>query len=319
MSLRWTVLEANGAFRGLELDGIRGKPSMRLEVAAWGRLKLTSRDGPVFWARVDREWESWARISSATARPQAVARIAAPQVRAVKDEPGSEAWWLAWAKHFATALGESKDSPLFASTWWLEPVRTHVRPPPLRPWWDPPLPLPVHWEAVLQELGVREAEPLQANQVVALRRPSAPTADRVKVWRKHARAGTLPPVLLWFVPAALDVFLVIDGHDRLQAAAAEKVVPRFLTLAHAPLIPRGDKTKDNLDAMMRGVEQALSRPNPRLNVASMNSMVLDAHRPSNRQLSARGWPAKGGFRAWEKEVREAASAVGVVPEIIGLL
>ncbi|MGB8939405.1 MAG: hypothetical protein WCD21_04060 [Streptomyces sp.] len=44
-----------------------------------------------------------------------------------------------------------------------------------------------------------------------------PRADdpRVKAYRKQARDGTLPPVLLWWV-SGLDCHLVLDGHAGLR-------------------------------------------------------------------------------------------------------
>ena len=50
--------------------------------------------------------------------------------------------------------------------------------------------------------------------------PVDPVAGRLKWWRKTAREGCLPPILLWFV-ASLDSYVVIDGHYRLQAAIDE--------------------------------------------------------------------------------------------------
>jgi hypothetical protein len=51
----------------------------------------------------------------------------------------------------------------------------------------------------------------------------------VKSWRKHARDGTLPPILLAWI-AALDVYLVLDGHDRLRAAELEGTTPTVVAL-----------------------------------------------------------------------------------------
>ncbi len=241
-------------------------------------------------------------------------KISAPDVRAVGEAAGTDAWWLGWARWFATQLGKSPNSPLFPAPWWLEPVRGQAT---RRPWFDPSIPQPAGWRATLDDLGVHEVEPLQANQILALRPPSAANTDRVKVWRKHARAGTLPPVLLWFLPSALDVFLVLDGHDRLQAAAAEKVEPRFLKLASAENVEQ--PTRD-LQAMMSGIERALASPNSRMkDTTSLNTMLIDAHRTSSRRLCARAWPMKGKAAAWEKEVRAVARALGVSPEIVGML
>ena len=56
--------------------------------------------------------------------------------------------------------------------------------------------------------------------VLALRPPSAPDSSRVKAWRKRARERVLPPVLLWWIEG-LAAYVILDGHDRLQAASLE--------------------------------------------------------------------------------------------------
>lgn len=65
--------------------------------------------------------------------------------------------------------------------------------------------------------------------VLPLRRLSAPDAPRVKAYRRHAREGTLAPVLVWWVDH-LDGWLILDGHDRAVAALAEDRVPECVEL-----------------------------------------------------------------------------------------
>lgn len=317
MTVHWTVLDdGQGQFRGLELAGVRKKPGLTLQLAAGRRVRIASRSGPLLWARIGTWWENWSRVSAPDARVDAVAKISAAEVRAATHDAGTDGWWLHWAKHFARALGEG-GGPLYAEPWWLEPVRAQQ---PRRPWFDPALPLPGPWRPLLDDLGVREAEPLQVNAVVPLRRPSAVSADRVKVWRKHARAGTLPPVLLWFVPAGLDLFFVADGHDRLHAAAEEGIAPRFLTLAQAAVVRLTTPDDHSLQMMMEGLQRAFEAPGRRpRDLSSINTSVIDAHRTSHRRIAARAWPVPGGGRAWEKEVRAVCAGLGIDPEVIGLL
>ncbi len=65
--------------------------------------------------------------------------------------------------------------------------------------------------------------------VFRLRRPSSTDSGRVKAWRKRVRDGTLPPVLVMYV-SGLDMFALIDGHDRLMAAELEGKSPPVLVL-----------------------------------------------------------------------------------------
>jgi hypothetical protein len=61
-------------------------------------------------------------------------------------------------------------------------------------------------------------------------RPLSPTnGSRVKAWRKHVESGTLPPVLAWWV-AGLSSWVILDGHDRLQAALTCDRFPPVLAL-----------------------------------------------------------------------------------------
>ncbi|WP_329339844.1 hypothetical protein OG866_31195 [Streptomyces sp. NBC_00663] len=69
--------------------------------------------------------------------------------------------------------------------------------------------------------------------VLPLRQLSAPGAARVKAYRKHAREGTLAPVLLWWV-TFLDGFVILDGHDRAVAALAEGRIPESVVLSQVP-------------------------------------------------------------------------------------
>ena len=65
--------------------------------------------------------------------------------------------------------------------------------------------------------------------ILPLRPLSPPGAGRVKAYRKHAREGTLAPVLLWWV-SFLDGWLILDGHDRAVAALAEGRTPESVVL-----------------------------------------------------------------------------------------
>ncbi|MDC0768333.1 hypothetical protein [Streptomyces sp. HD] len=69
--------------------------------------------------------------------------------------------------------------------------------------------------------------------VLPLRPLSPPDAGRVKAYRKHAREGTLAPVLLWWV-TFLDGWVVLDGHDRAVAALAEERTPECVELSQVP-------------------------------------------------------------------------------------
>ncbi|MFE0173159.1 hypothetical protein ACFWZ2_12630 [Streptomyces sp. NPDC059002] len=69
--------------------------------------------------------------------------------------------------------------------------------------------------------------------VLPLRPLPEPDAPRVKAYRKHAREGTLAPVLLWWV-SFLDGWVLLDGHDRAAAALSEGLQPPCVELVRVP-------------------------------------------------------------------------------------
>jgi hypothetical protein len=66
-------------------------------------------------------------------------------------------------------------------------------------------------------------------EILPLRAMPGADDPRVKAYRKQAREGILPPVLLWWV-SGIDSYLILDGHARLAAAVAESVEPAVLEL-----------------------------------------------------------------------------------------
>jgi hypothetical protein len=91
--------------------------------------------------------------------------------------------------------------------------------------------------------------------VLPLRPLSAPDAPRVKAYRRHARDGTLAPVLLWWV-SFLDGWLILDGHDRAVAALAEGREPACVVLAR---LPDDAEWRRTADEVTEAYEERLAR------------------------------------------------------------
>jgi hypothetical protein len=109
-----------------------------------------------------------------------------------------------WAQRFADALAGNARGPLHAGRWALTSER------------------PRRDDMVLTDRN-GEIDWFRHNgswQILPLRGLSDPAAGRVKSYRKQARDGVLPPVLLWWI-SGLDLYVVLDGHDRLVAALAK--------------------------------------------------------------------------------------------------
>jgi hypothetical protein len=134
-----------------------------------------------------------------------------------------------------------------------------------------------------------------------LRAPSPEDDGRVKAWRKHARDGTLPPVLLTYF-ALVERWLVVDGHDRLQAALLEGREPPLLGLWSVTEIPMVEdlSTLYRQDGAMKAAELRL-RAKPG-DVDAVNRSLLRDHEQVHRLAVTRAFPLRGGAATWKAEV-----------------
>jgi hypothetical protein len=153
-----------------------------------------------------------------------------------------------------------------------------------------------------------------AGALLALREFGAGDAGRVRAWRKHARDGTLPPVLL-FHARLLGKYVILDGHVRLAAALEEGIAPPLL--AAWPARERVQRTSDEVRQRMLESPPELERLPPERRVEVQNRVLLAVfservtciHRPI-------GWPLRGGVEAWRAEVERRLRALGLEKEEI---
>ncbi len=201
-----------------------------LESTRSGRLRLRAGSEPILWARIEEHYEGvWLLRRATTESPAVVRPIRASDARAIDTTPG-------WLRFFASELAASPRSPLDRGTWHLTEVLGAPEAPPEIPRVRELARAPERSRLEYFRWGVSAS-----NAVFPLRSLEAADAARVKAWRKHARAGTLPPVLVWFVCGA-ETPLLIDGHDRLRAALAEGVTPRAVVLWQS--VERDDREAD---------------------------------------------------------------------------
>ncbi|MCF3134223.1 hypothetical protein [Streptomyces olivochromogenes] len=149
--------------------------------------------------------------------------------------------------------------------------------------------------------------------VLPLRELSTPDAPRVKAYRKHAREGTLAPVLLWWV-SFLDGWAILDGHDRAVAALTEGRTPECVVLTRvvdedtwrrqaAELTEECESRTAPLDA----------RPHP--GAARHRALMEEGFAHTLAELpyeasSTPSWPLPGGRADWD---HLAAAAVFQFP------
>ncbi|WP_458243420.1 hypothetical protein [Streptomyces sp. MAI_2237] len=135
--------------------------------------------------------------------------------------------------------------------------------------------------------------------VLPLRRLSSPDAPRVKAYRKHAREGTLAPVLLWWV-SFLDGWLLLDGHDRAVAALEEGGVPPCVVLTRVEDDERWRRTAAEMTEQWR---RETAEPAPagaeRLRAAREEGHALALASLPYDEARTEVWPFAGTPADWD--------------------
>ncbi|MGW6054661.1 hypothetical protein [Streptomyces sp. NPDC055189] len=307
---RTNLTRSDGSWNGLLLE-VRDQPRPGLCLRTAGsRLLLTQGDtaDPLLLALVDPNHQGVDFYRTGRYRPLV------PPLRAqtARDYAGSP---QRGAHHFASLLASSPDSPLHDGRWVLSPDPTLLLRPNHRG-----LPAGEYWQSLLVEgdpdgyidwwihSGSWEIFPLRA----------IPDADdpRVKAYRKQAKDGTLPPVLLWWV-SGLDSHLLLDGHARLAAAIAESVEPAVLELQRTTPQDEVDTGTERAVATYEGelarftelraaqgphVPDGAEFAGPAL--ARRLEQLRTAHRPTW------AWPLAGGVQEWRRIAREQVGEGG---------
>ncbi|MEU6763015.1 hypothetical protein ABZ916_10880 [Streptomyces sp. NPDC046853] len=307
---RANLTRSDGSWNGLLLQ-VRDQPRPGLCLRTAGNRLLLTRGAdavPLLLALVDpdRQGVDFCR----TGRHRSLV----PPLRA-RTARGYGGCPQRWAHHFASLLASSPDSPLHDGRWVLSPYPALLLRPNHRGW-----PHGEYWRSLLVEgdpdgyidwwihSGSWEIFPLRA----------MPDADdaRVKAYRKQARDGTLPPVLLWWV-SGLDCHLILDGHARLAAAIAESVEPAVLELRRTA--PQ-DEVDTGTERAVATYESELARftelraaqgphvPDGAAFAGPALARRLDQLRTGHRPTWA--WPLAGGTREWHRIAREEVGEGG---------
>ncbi|MFD7974328.1 hypothetical protein [Streptomyces sp. NPDC059071] len=243
---RSDVRRDDGTWVGLSLD-VRGRPRPGLCVfSAGSRLLISQQSRPVLLAVVDEQLDGvdfWRTEEYRSFVPPLRADVA----RALA---GSR---QRWAHRFAQYLADSPESPLHEGRWLLSCES------PLQHWRHAGESHAEYWSSMLVD-GHPEGYldwffHATSWEVLPLRPMPGAQDSRVKAYRKQAREGTLPPVLLWWV-SGLDCHLILDGHARLAAAVAESVEPPLLQLHRT--VPR-DVLAERTDEAVASYEGELAR------------------------------------------------------------
>jgi hypothetical protein len=139
--------------------------------------------------------------------------------------------------------------------------------------------------------------------LLGLRQPSSPEAGRVKAWRKVARAGMLPPLVIYFV-SALDSWLLLDGHDRLLAATLESVPVPMISVSAVRELDAGPDPEEQA-RIYEELKGRFGGAGP-LDLSTTRSLAWAIRAkfpsPSFTIFKSRAWPIPGGRETWRSEV-----------------
>ncbi len=289
---------------GLSLD-VQERPRPGLCMFSAGpRLLLSQQSRPVLLAVVDENLQGvdfWRTDGY---------RSFVPPLRADagRDLAGSP---QRWAHRFAQYLTDSPYSPLHEGRWLLSRESSLLR------WRHADASHAAYWRSMLVD-GHPDGYVdwffhSSAWEVLPLRPMPQADDSRVKAYRKQAREGTLPPVLLWWV-SGLDCHLILDGHARLAAAIAESVEPALLQLHRT--VPRDDLARLT-DEAVRSYEDELARladlraahgpAVPDGAATAGPQLVRVLHDLNTAEQPTWAWPLPGGEDQWRCTAREVTA------------
>ncbi|MFF5535313.1 hypothetical protein ACFY71_22975 [Streptomyces cinerochromogenes] len=297
----------DGTWTGLSLEvRSRRRPGLCLFTAE-RRLLLAQESRPVLLAAVERDDGGVDFWRTDAYRPP-VPPLRAQTARDLAGDPAR------WAHRLVSHLLDTPGGPLHDGRWLISPDS------PLLRWNHGGLPQAEYWREMLVEghpdgyidwffhSGSWEILPL---------RPMPDARDaRVKAYRKLAREGTLPPVLLWWV-SGLDCHLVLDGHARLAAAIAESTAPPLL---HVHRTAPGDEVAAGTARAVHVYEAELARhaelraahgtavPDGAALAGPVLARRLHELRTAKRPTWA--WPLPGGEGEWQCVAGEVTGANG---------
>jgi hypothetical protein len=293
------------------------RPAFAVQICTPRLLRIAIGDEPILWTRVDDDY--WGYELLRPRRSQSLGVLPPIPFALVHEysEPPSGASNRAWAKTFVEMLSTSAASPLVTGRWLLGRYGDTDGPSEL--------PRDLVTKIVSQRLhGYVQWDFGDSVYPMTLRQLSAPDSGRVKAWRKHARAGTLPPVLLYGV-TGLAACVVLDGHDRLLAASLEGTSAPALRLdaisdeAYVRDPAATNALLEGLAVQWAAAERERARPPGErlararrlLDVERVNHLLLDAFVPELRERPTQARRIPGGIDQWVREVGSELAAQGI--------
>ncbi|WP_426206840.1 hypothetical protein [Pseudomonas sp. TWP3-1] len=328
----WRDLEdLAGHWAGLSIDVNRprqGKPALHLLSGNNDRLKLMLNDTPLLWATIATSYYGAWLVRN----PQLI-QSEMPTVPAIDSADVERHLQLppeqrikVWSRYFIKRLTEHQPDFLYPGHWVARPMlptpARRKRGEGVSAWYfstpqDASSHLPtwsLHGDGILDNLQPEKVKWLDwsLGQLIGLHTVD-PLAGRMKWWRKKAREGSLPPILLWYV-GGMCSYVIIDGHYRLQSAITECIQPTFIVLSSTEA--REVRLCGSAQQRVLSSLMLQSAKNPDFDVRTFNQALI--HTFDDRPYHWAGthtWAGIASDRAWSDEVTEFLTEQGVTDDL----
>lgn len=314
--------DRNESWQGLELMVREGDgQAMEMQSGHNGRMALQVNGKTLFWATMLNDHSGVWLVFNADhpAQQLLLPAISSADVESAK-RAGETNWTSHWCRYFARQLMEAP-TPLLSPRRWLlrpmeqvKPTAPYVlnKPLPFAQWrFHTPASsaqISVNWSLWSEDFpDLQNPEKVTFvdwwwnGHLLLARYPVEPDSGRVKWWRKKCREGELPPILVWFI-AGLASFVILDGHDRLQAALAEGIQPQFLVLSELSE-QRYTPDEETRERVLRALAiQQEKCKKTGANIDAMNQSLLNLYDTRYLYAPTHSRAVLGDGKGWERDV-----------------
>lgn len=298
MEARFKELARWDGSAALLFDGGSGppeRPPLHLQAAAGGYLRLVGPEGPVLWGLVDSGSYGVEIVRAKNAAVHAVPPIRADDAATAPGTGGSIEFLNWWTRRYAKLLAASSNTPLARGRHHLLACGDlALRPAQLEDLLEQREDFEFSWDGGYVGL-------------LLTRQLSDASDGRVKMWRKRAKDGTLPPLLTWWC-RGLFAHVLLDGHDRVHAALLEGTKPDVIVLADATASAK-DAVEERRETAVEQATFLETIPSVTGRASATNMILRTGWDPrAEWELATPGFPLDGGVEQWKQEVHGTSIA-----------
>lgn len=290
-------------------------PRLHLQSAQGGLMRLNFGEKSLFWAEIDDSYSGVSLYRPLVSSQGLLPAITSQQLPSGLDLHEKRHYW---ARYFVRALSYSPNTCFYDGLWSLHSMAALQRKDQAGrdyPRWCGRVRADAWQQAVVgEDFAFLQAPCVYIDWgacgnggVINLFGPSpAPEQHgRIKWWRKVLASEQLPPILLWYLNS-LDAYVILDGHDRLQACILEKCAPDYLVLSSFteqsyPCDPvRQQAIQQQLNLLESRMAQGIAINPSAWNGAQQALVVAFDDRPHQRKVTRSR--AKLSEKIWHEEV-----------------